>query len=333
MKLSHRQRLALTYLAIIMFLSLLFSAVFYQQATREAGIGFRRQERQWRNNYLSVPPDFDRIREENIENFRHQVLIRLFLLNILMLSVGGALSYFLAQKSLEPLEQALEAQSRFASDAAHELRTPLTAIKTETEIALRDKNLKLTGSKQVLKSNLEEVAKLQVLTEALLRLAKNNHIEKQNWTEVGAHEIIERAYDQVSLKADAAKIKFELPKASSYKVFGDADQLSQMLVTLFDNAINYSPASSKVKVLTSQQESELVIRVIDKGVGIAESDLSHIFERFYRADKSRHKSKGQGFGLGLSVAQTIAEAHNGKISATSVLGQGSTFKVTLPVVS
>jgi signal transduction histidine kinase len=246
-----------------------------------------------------------------------------------MLVTGFFVSSILARRSLRPLEEMLSAQSRFTSDAAHELRTPLTAMKTEIEVSLRDKKLSKDEAVEVLESNLEEVQKLETLTSALLRLAKSDEkVDKTLWNDYRLIDILEGAKDRVAKKANDKSIEILLPK-SKVKVNGDADQLLELFVTLFDNALKYSAQKSKVEVKVEKLENKVYASVTDQGVGITEVDLPHIFERFYRADQSRSKTKVGGYGLGLSLAKTIAEAHGGKISVESEYKKGSTFTVEL----
>ncbi len=327
-----RHRLALTYLTLIMVLSISFSLVFYHETSRAAGSGFRRQVVQLRDNvYFAPPGTIERIRDDGIDRFNENIIIRLVFLNIGMLAAGTLVSYYLAKRSLEPLEEAMVTQGRFTSDAAHELRTPLTVMKTEIEVSLRSKKLDSAEAKSVLKSNLEEIAKLETLTEALLRLAKSTHSsDAQVRAQVNVTEVLSKAVERVKSQAEARKINFVLPPRAKVTIPGDRDQLVELFVVLFDNAIKYGKDSSDVNVTALHADDRVVISVEDKGVGIDKKDLPHIFERFYRADASRTKNVTSGYGLGLSVAEAIAKSHNGAIEATSKLGIGTTFTVTLP---
>jgi len=331
-KLSHRTRLALTYLGIIMVLSIGFSAIFYHESTREVGAGYRLQTNALRDNiYFARPGALDRIRDTGVDRFRSSLLWRLFILNLAMLVAGAVVSLYLAERSLEPLEEAMAAQSRFTSDAAHELRTPLTVMKTEIEVALRSGKLADKESREILQSNLEEIVKLESLTAALLRLAKNTHsTDNSGWKDEVVTEILQTAAERVAAPLKASHMTIDLPDPATTTIKGDRDQLVELFVVLFDNAIKYGNEKTVVTVTAGQDDGKVVVNIEDKGIGIKESDLPHIFERFYRADQSRTKTKITGYGLGLSVAKAITDAHNGSISATSKIGSGTTFTVTLP---
>ncbi len=330
---SARIRLTLTYLVIIMTLTLGFSAVFYNQSIAEAEQNLQRQQQGLQDYlYFTSPETVAGIADAQLTNFRGSLLKRLAILNAGMLTLGTIVSYVLARRSLRPLEEALAAQSRFTSDAAHELRTPLTAIKTETEVALRGRKLDSTEARAVLRSNLEEANKLEILTNALLRLARSSEkIDKSNWQDYKLGDILDAARARLADKARQRHVSIKLPRTGAV-VHGDPDQLIELFVPLVGNAVKYSPDKSPVVVKVRPGDGKVRVDVIDRGIGIAEVDLPHIFERFYRADPSRNKTRADGYGLGLPLAQAIAAAHGGKIIVKSKYGQGSTFTVELPVV-
>lgn len=329
---SSRVRLAVTYLAIIMVLSFGFSGFLYAQSVQEAKGNLSRQSTRLRDYlYFTSPEQIQSIQDNQLQAFKKSLIKRLLVLNLGMFVLGGCLSIILAKRSLRPMERALEAQSRFTSDAAHELRTPLTAMKTEIEVALRSKKLRLSEAKETLSSSLEEVVKLELLTSALLRLARDSrNIDRTYWQHYKLADILQTAYDRLAEKAKLRDIGIELPKTKLI-IFGDPDQLVELFVTLLGNAIKYSPNKSKIQIKAHKDHNSMVVvKVIDNGIGISQIDLPHIFERFYRADHSRNKSKVDGYGLGLSLAESIVKTHNGKITVKSTVGEGSVFTVLLP---
>ncbi len=114
------------------------------------------------------------------------------------------------------------------------------------------------------------------------------------------------------------------------RVYGDADQLKQVLVALLDNALKYTPYEGRVSLSLTTPANQAIVKVSDTGIGIAPDDLPHIFERFYRADRARSRERG-GSGLGLAIVQSIVQEHQGTIEVESTLGKGSIFTVRLPV--
>jgi len=318
-----------------MIISVSFSVVLYFVSTGELNRGLRRQTSIITEMPREFPPslsrdDFERIRQETFGSSQHRLLINLININIIVLVLSSVFSYFMAKRTIGPIERSLESQKRFTADASHELRTPLTAIKTEIEVGLRDKNLSASDAKKLLKSNLQEVEKLQTLSGALLKLAQLDDKAKLEKKTINLAEITMQARDNLSKQAKEKAIKFDI-SAKNLSVAGDKDMLIEALSILFENAIKYSPKHSTVKVIIKKDDHHVKIIIADKGVGIHPDDLPHIFDRFYQADKARTKIDNDGYGLGLSIAKNIIDLHSGQISAQSTPPKGSTFTIELPI--
>jgi signal transduction histidine kinase len=220
-------------------------------------------------------------------------------------------------------------QKEFVSNASHELRTPLTSLKTEIEVALRDKGPTLTGYKELLQSNLEDVDSMQRLSNYLLELNRyENSDVALEIKEIDLAEVVKKVVGQVKPLAGKKKIEITL-KLQKTTVKGNENALTELSKILIENAIKYSGKSKSVEVKTKDGG---IFEVKDYGIGIPEADLSHIFDRFYRGESSRSKEKVDGYGLGLSIAKSIVDKLGGKIKVVSVIGKGSTFTVQIPVV-
>lgn len=333
-------RLTVIYLILVMILSAVFSVALYGVSTQELNRLVARQQAQQAlldQAFLSpadrqAVDDFFAQRTEETEKSEHAIALRLIYLNALILLLGGAASYLLARRTLHPIEETLEAQKRFTSDASHELRTPLTAIKSEIEVALRDRGMRLPEARKLLKSNLEEVAKLEVLSNGLLKLARQD--QKLDYVEtMPVEELIDAAINRIQRAATAKHMRI-VRKVSAEKesVQGERWGLVESLFILLDNAVKYSPSRTTITVSADIVHKHLVMAVTDEGQGIAPHDLPHIFRRFYRADQSRSKETIAGYGLGLSIADRIIRLHGGDIRVASTPNQGSVFTVTLPLV-
>lgn len=327
----HSAALKLTawYLAIIMVISLIFSFSLYHVSGDDLGRNVNRQIGYF-NNFLG--PDesqtYGVLRQRQLnEDLRH-LKSSLVIFNLLVLIGGGAASYWLARRSLEPIEAALEAQTRFASDASHELRTPLTAIQTENEVALRNKNLTKYQAVGLLKSNLEEVAKLSALSEGLLRLANGNG-SISDPKSVSLKEVAAGSIDRYQKAADAKRITLA-NKLTGLQALGDKESLVELLSIFIDNAIKYSDKGTAINLTGSRHGKYVSVSVKDQGQGIKQTDLPRIFDRFYQTDVSRNKQQAGGYGLGLAIAKKITEAHHGHIEVKSVVGGGTVFSVFLP---
>jgi two-component system sensor histidine kinase CiaH len=326
---STTARLAVTYLGLIMVLSIGFSVALYKTSSHAI-------DRQlppnslFINEFGQMPGHFDNFFVNRIAQGKQEIFDHLLILNIVALIVGAGISYFLARKTLQPIENAMETQARFSSDASHELRTPLTAIRTTNEVALRKPSMKLSDAKAVIESNLNEVRKLENLSEGLLRLSHGDGKDLIK-SPLLLGEITNAAMNQFIIPAQAKNINIE-DKVPEIKVNGDQAGLIRVMSVLIDNAIKYGNENDTI-FLEGQQKSNygyLIVR--DTGTGIRASDLPHIFDRFYRADNSRsRKDNDDGYGLGLSIAKQIIDQHGGEISVSSNLGEGTTFIIKLPL--
>ncbi len=324
------------YVLIVMIISIVFSVVLYSIASRELNQGLQKQGSAFEN---IAPPQFfprpsgdlEKVRSEQFRESSKNLGLKLIYLNLFILIVASGLSYLLARRTLKPIEEMLEMQNRFTSDASHELRTPLTAMKAEIEINLRDKKFNLAEAKKLLKSNLEEIAKLDALSSGLLKLTNYQSRKKIIFTKYPLSEIVKDAAAKITGLAKTKQIRVQLD-LKDIVVSCEKESLTELFTILLDNAVKYSPRHSKIHVATEiSGKNQTAIKVKDEGIGIKASDLPYIFNRFYRADHSRSKEKSDGYGLGLSIAQEIAKLHHGKIEVESKMNTGSTFIVKLPL--
>jgi two-component system sensor histidine kinase CiaH len=324
---SATTRLAASYLAVILALSVGFSYVLYKLATHELGRQIPPPFMFRPDHIAPVGGDYRHFFQKRIEEGRGHLLGRLIILNLLVLVIGACISYYLARRTLQPIEEAMEAQNRFVTDASHELRTPLTAIMTSNEVALRKSHLNVKQAKDIIQSNIEEMIKLQALSDGLLSLARQDtgHI---NLEPVSLQDVASEAMNRVLPTAQTKHIVIE-DKVPNIKVLGNAASLTQAIAVLLDNAVKYSPDKTTVHLAGHTKDGHGFLSVKDQGIGIAAKDLPRIFDRFYRADPSR---TANGHGIGLSIAQKIMEQHDGRIKVSSKPGKGSTFEIQLPLV-
>lgn len=324
---SQTSRLMLTYLAIIMAMSISFSAIIYVASVEQL-------ERQLPRDFyvdelgrFGPTPRVQAYIQEMIAAGKQELLIRLYVLNIIMLVFGAAFSFMLARWTLEPIERNIKAQTQFVSDASHELRTPLTAIQATNEVALRRKKLTLDEARETIQSNLDDVKRLQRMTSMLLELLNNRRNLVLVPTPV--QDIVSQSMTDVAPSAMNRNITID-DQTDNIDVMACRETSAQALTVLLDNAIKYSPDDSTVTLKTKRQRNRIAIEVIDQGPGIAKDEQQRIFSRFYRGDESRTSNGSGGYGLGLEIAQNIAEAHDGTIELKSAPGKGSTFSLVLP---
>lgn len=234
-------------------------------------------------------------------------------------------------RMIDRLEQAFERERQFTADASHELKTPLAVLRGDIEVTLR-RVRSPEEYQRVLKSSLEEIARLTKLTEDLLTLARSDADQSVLDLEPVRLDLLAadaRAY--VAPLADSAGVALTYEaNAPAVVIEGDQKRLKQLLVNLLDNAIKYTPAGGNARLSIAVEDSSAVIEVSDTGRGVPQTALPHIFERFYRQTDSRD-SRVTGFGLGLAISKWIADAHGGSINVESQEGQGSRFTVRLPL--
>lgn len=324
-------RLKLTglYLLIIMSISILFSVATFRLQSDQLTTRFGRYQfiiRQYQNIFPGQPLP---VGIPVVEDSLRELKLNLLSLNIVILVLSAAAGYFLAGRTLRPIQKSLDEQARFIADASHEMRTPLTALRTSTEVALRDKNLSKEEVHDLLASNLHKINSLQNLAESLLKLAHDGKLSDNLKSPVDLAEVVADAIAQVGASAKEKDIVIN-STVSNTVVPADSKSLTELFVILFDNAVKYCPTGSKVDVTGKRSDNFVVVRVDDNGPGIAAGDLAHIFDRFYRADKSRSPETG-GYGLGLSIAKHIVELHSGNIIVSSN-HTGTRFTIRLPQV-
>ncbi len=228
------------------------------------------------------------------------------------------------------LDRSFQQIRQFSADASHELQTPLTILKGELEVALRSPRSP-EEYQQVLQSALEESDRIARLVEGLLLLARaDTGMLRMDRQPVDLAQLVTDVYEQTRVLATTHGVTLQLGRVEAVVIQGDYDRLRRLLLNLVDNGIKYTPSGGRVTISLSQNNSWASLQVSDTGIGLSPEDRSKIFQRFYRTDEARAQSE-EGAGLGLCIAQSIAEAHGGYIQVESRPGTGSTFTVWLPL--
>jgi signal transduction histidine kinase len=237
------------------------------------------------------------------------------------------------QVSNEKLKTLGDLKSQFFADISHELRTPLAVIRGEAEVTLRGKDKPVKEYKQVLGYITLLVEQLNKLVSDLLFLARSEsgtiQIEKKTTL---LKKILDEAHREGEILAIRKEMNISLQDQSQKEVYinGDAQRLKQLFLIVIDNAIYYSNNGGSVEISLQQEGPRARVVISDKGIGISEESLPHVFERFYRGERSKSMASG-GTGLGLPIAKWIAEAHQGSISISSALEKGTEVTILLPL--
>ena len=226
------------------------------------------------------------------------------------------------------IETTFESQSRFVSAAAHELRTPLTALSGSIDVLQRGAQDDPAAMRSLLQGMQREVKRLNHLTEQLLSLTRVDSVETLNVRSIE----IPTFFDDVRQKAIylVSNRKFTLTRGPDVRIFADPDLLTQVLFNLIDNAVQHTASQGRIDVSWKTTQNMVAIFVEDNGEGIAPDDLPHIFETFYRGDRSRSRREG-GTGLGLAIVHSIILAHQGTIKVISQPGKGTRVEIFLPI--
>ncbi len=323
-------KLTFWYLLILMGISLLFSVIIYQVASSEVRTRLESLQNgltRGSSQETAASQDQRSLRAAQADKAAANLFFSLVYINAIILAAGGIGSYLLARRTIRPIEEAHDAQSRFTSDASHELRTPLAAMRTELEVALRDPSLSKQEMKELLESNLEEVNKLTELSKTLLQLSRLDHsgITKDRVSLAKITKGVSERFDK-----KGARINL-VPSKKPLYIYAHEVSIEELVTILVDNAVKYSPAGSPIKLRLCKRNRRACLEVTNTGKGIGAEDLPHIFDRFYRVDSSRTSGPGAGYGLGLSLAKKIVELHRGELSASSAPDHETTFTVLLPL--
>lgn len=234
---------------------------------------------------------------------------------------------------LDRIASHLEQNREFTANAAHELRSPLTAIQNSLEVAL-NADRSPSEYQETLTEMLEECDHLRSLVNQLLLLAEADAGRLPlPGKSVPLDQVVQRSLDMFQGVAENAGVQLQATRLEPVHIRGDDHRLRQVVNNLIDNAIKFTSSPGKVRVdlRLDTARNEAVLVVSDTGSGIAPDDLPHIFERFYRGDKSRRREQhAWGMGLGLSICRSLIAAHGGRIDVASTLGSGTDFTVRLP---
>lgn len=337
-----RIKLTAWYLLILMTISICFSVVIYRMTAIEVERFAHSQRLRIERNLhesrvipdeltldklIPPPPVMD---PDLAYDIKKRMQIYFLLINAGILVVAGGLSYFLAGKTLKPISEMIDDQNRFVSDASHELRTPLTAMKSSLEVYLRDPKLTLTDARKVISENIEEVNKLQTLSESLLELTYHDLIaEKKGFSQFSIKKVVEEVIKEMGPIAQKKDVHIT-SQIEDVKITGNREKITELLMIILDNAVKYSNEKTKVIVSTEIVDKHLSLSIIDDGIGIEKKDLPHLFDRFYRADNARSKTGRGGYGLGLAIARQIVLLHSGTIEIKSKEQKGAIVTITLP---
>ncbi len=338
MRKSEVNRLALSYLAVIMTLSLIFTGIIYLLSTASLNRPLVPSEDE-NSSTVVAEPEFEehsfedtfRKRLERRDNStRTTIIYSLVGFNLGIFLIGIFVSRNLARLTLAPIERAMMKQTQFIFDASHELKTPLTAMLIRNEVALRKKSLSEEKAREVIAKNVEEILRMKELTASMLDVARENGDRESEETIIIADFMTElREKLSPVAKERGVKIELEINVGKNKSAAVAKKTLEQVLTIFADNAMKYS-GDSIVYLRAGRRGKNVVFSVKDNGVGVKKEDQKRIFERFYQVDAARTRTKDKtSHGLGLAIAKNLAERQGYKIVLRSGEGRGAEFEVVL----
>lgn len=264
---------------------------------------------------------------QSVSNFIRVMLVAFLVFTSLTIFV----SLYLSRRYMRPVLKAWQQQQDFVNSAAHELKTPLTIIQNKLELLLTKPNAQIKDQYDGVIMALSEIRRLNSLSADLLTLAKaNSNMSEINRESIDIHKFVLQVIEPYSEIAELDEKHFTADLAAEGIVFADRQRLHQLLVILLDNALKYTETGEAIGITTAIKNKQLVISVSDSGRGISDFGKLHVFDRFYREDKSGSRATG-GTGLGLTIAKWIVDIHDGKITVDNAEPQGTVFTVTLPL--
>ena len=338
MKKSEVNRLTLSYLAVIMTLSLIFTGIIYLLSTASLNRPLLPSEEE--NSSVSVEaPEFGehsfentfRKRLERRDNTTRMTIIYSRLgFNLGIFVIGIFVSRSLAKLTLAPIERAMMKQTQFIFDASHELKTPLTAMLVRNEVALRKKSLPEEKAREVIEKNIEEILKMKELTASMLDVARENG-EPEKSTEINVPEFLADLQEKLApvARERGVKIETEMNLGKNLRASVAKNTLEQILTIFADNAMKYS-GEKIIYLRAGRRGKNVAFSVKDNGAGVKKEDQKRIFERFYQVDAARTRTEDKtSHGLGLAIAKNLVERQGYKIVLRSSEGRGAEFEVVM----
>ena len=306
---------------------MLFSLAFYLTLSAHYGENFKHEKKIESQQQKEVDKTIKSFQAPTLQETNLRLIKYILLIDSLFLFFATIISYFLSQKTLHPIEKALDLQKQFSANASHELRTPLAIVKTDFEVALRNNKLNIFDYQAIIKSNLEEIDRMSNIVKNILKLSRGDH-ENENTlrTVFELNQLILRIVKKMNILAKNKKIDLKIKRLDRVFFTGNTLDFEDILINLLQNSINYTEREGTIEIQLVKKINAIELSISDTGIGISAKDLPHIFERFYKVDQARVQT-ANGAGLGLSLVSELVKKYRGKISITSEQQKGT--KITM----
>lgn len=331
-----RLRLTLYYLAIITIIVIILSSSVYSFHALEVHstvvqlserFEVRPNPRLGGPPQITVIPSLTRTVVTSLYDYLDDLRKAIIIGDVITIVIAGLLSFLLAGRTLRPIKEMLDRQSRFFANATHDLRTPLAVMTTEDEVALRRAAIDENAAREILTSNLEELRRMSKMVEQmrfLSRAQSGKSVARQPSRELlDLREIVQTAVGKMTRRAEELGVRLEAEELEEGAIRANRDSFERALYNVIENALSYTPEHGTVTLAVRRSGSHIEVTVHDSGIGISEKDLPHVTEPFYRADEARGSSTG-GSGLGLTIVADIVASHGGTLNLESKVGEGTT---------
>jgi signal transduction histidine kinase len=333
-----RKNLTLSYLAIVAIISITVSWIIYREVENTAKKELIKQDLFIEKRFKRVILNDGKIRDDMLQSdktlieIRKNTVISLGLLNLFILFVTSILGYWFAGKTLKPIQDNDKKQKEFLANASHELKTPLTSLKTQMEVAIRDNNISIEEAKEILKSGVEDINYLNKIVSNFLTIGKlQENQQKINVVSIDLKSALDETVLRYKDRILDRKIIIE-NKVKETSIKADEFLIKELFGILIDNSIKYLKPYGLITIFIEKHKDFYLITFKDNGLGISKEDLPHIFDRFYKSDKSRNRLDTEGSGLGLTIAREIMFKHKGYIVCKSEIGKYTTFYLKFPII-
>ena len=256
-----------------------------------------------------------------IDKAQDKLQTSLIIIDGFIIFLIAGLSYYLAGKTLVPIESSYKRQKKFVADTAHELRTPLAVMKTGAEATLIGNNSK-EEYRKLIRDFLEEINFLAFMVDDLLFLVRSDGFKKVKFSKFDLGKLVNKQIELMKPYAYKKNIALYNDIQGEFQINGNKPYLKRLLANLIKNAIDYNKLYGRINVSLQNKKQQIELKITDTGIGISKDDLKHIFNRFYKADQARVR-QSNGAGLGLSIVKEIVNLHQGKIFITSKQNKGT----------
>jgi signal transduction histidine kinase len=309
---SARLKLTGIYVLILGFILIGFSTILYQSLQRNLVDASE-------ENFAGIEYHHHFV-QDTLATLENEII----LIDLIILITSAGVSYVLAGYTLRPIQQYLQAQKNFSENASHELRTPLAVMKNDIEVLLRNTYPTKEHIHKTLNSNIEEIDRMSKMAEDLLVLARSEN-KAPTKEKFNISEIAQKITEKMRPIAERKGVTITLLSNNTLYVQGNVLEFERVLMNLIQNAIEHTPKDGSITIETTQEKTQVVIKISDTGSGIKKNDLPHIFERFYKGEGT------SGNGLGLSIVKELVYQHGGSIDITSIEERGTTVTIKLPL--